>query len=101
MNDPPVFCVSYLGDSEFLVAGNDPAGVVDLPSAGRIKGGTIEDYSGTAGRWEFLNFGFEVVEEGIVVVEAVGHGSEFIKNHKNVYGLTTTEETEVHRVMQP
>src|ERR1700758_2732321 len=89
MNDPPVFRVSYLGDSEFLVAGNDPAGIVDLPSAGRIEGGAIEDYRGTVSSGKFLDFGIEVVEEGIVVVEAVGHGSEFIKNTREcLWGLS-------------
>ena len=86
MNDSPIFCVGRFGDAEFLIAGNDPASVVDLPSAGRIEGSAIENQGGTVGCWEFLNFGFEVVEKGIVVVEAVCHGSKFIKTYANVYG---------------
>ena len=57
---------------------NDPAGVEDLPAAGGIERGAVENQR-RARRLAYLpHFGVEVVEEGVVVVETVGHRAEFI-----------------------
>jgi hypothetical protein len=74
MDDAAVFGVGDFGDTKFVVAGEEGAGIVDLASAGGIEGGPVENDGGTRGFEDGVDFGVEVVEEGIVVVEAVGHG---------------------------
>ena len=74
VNDSPVFRVGHFGDAEFLATGNNPTRVVDLAAAGGIEGRAIKDYGRTVSSGKLFDFGIEVVKEGIVVVEAVGHG---------------------------
>ena len=92
VHDSAVFRVGDFGDSQLGVGvGGDPSGVEDLPATRGIEGGAVENQRGTRGVEHFADFGIEVVEEGIVVVEARGHGEETI--------LTTedTEDTEAWR----
>ena len=87
MDDAAVFGVGDFGDSEFCVVGGDRAGVEDLAAAGGIEGGAVEDQGGPRSLVDFADFGVEVVEEGVVVVEAVVMGRDYF----------TTEDTEEHR----
>jgi hypothetical protein len=75
VDDSAIFRVGDFRDSESLVAvDGDRADVEDLSSASRVKGGTIEDEGWTLACGDLFDFGVEVVEEGVVVVETVGHG---------------------------
>jgi hypothetical protein len=76
VDDVAVFGVGDLGDAKFGggVFSGEPAGVVKLAAAGGIEGGAVENERGTRGFEDWVDFGVEVVEEGVVVVEAVGHG---------------------------
>ena len=73
VNDATVFCLGYFGDAMSGTVRRDPSGVVDLASAGGIEGGPVESDCWTRGLRDFADFRVEVVEEGVVVVEAVGH----------------------------
>ena len=90
VDDHAVFGVGDFGDAQLgwvvRIASKDPSRVEDLSAAGGIKGGAVENQCWA---WTFRrlpNFGVEVVEEGIVVVEAVGHAGFYL----------TTEDTEEH-----
>ena len=75
VDDSAVFGVGDFRDSESLVAvDGDGADVEDLSPASRVEGGTIEDDSWALACGNLFDFGLEVVEEGVVVVETVGHG---------------------------
>ena len=74
MDDVTVFGVSDFGDAEFCISQNEPAGVVDLTAAGGIEGGAVKNERWPRGFDCHADFGVEVVKEGIVIVEAVGHG---------------------------
>ena len=74
VDDASVCGISDLGDFEiFVFCGND-TGVEDLAAAGWVEGGAVEEKSWLGIRLKFTYFGFEVVEERVVVVEALGHG---------------------------
>ncbi len=86
VHDSAVFRVGDFGDSEFGVCvRSDPSGVEYLAAAGGIEGGAVENERRARGVEDFADFGVEVVEERIVVVEACGHGEDTI---------LTTEDTE-------
>ncbi len=78
VHDASVFEVGDFADFVTDRVGGDDARVEDLASAGGVEGGAVEDDCRALGLWEFFDFGFEVVEEGIVVVKAVGHGERSI-----------------------
>jgi hypothetical protein len=88
VDDLAVFGVSDFGDPHLgrvvRIASKDPSCVEDLSAAGGIKGGTVENQRGTRSFCRLANFGVEVVEERIVVVEARGHGKTF--NHRGHEG---------------
>ena len=46
---------------------------MNLASAGGVEGGAVENECGTWRVNDVAHFGVEVVEEGVVVVEALGH----------------------------
>ena len=73
VDDSAIFSVDDFGDAESFGAGFDRAGVENLPAAGGVEGGAVEDEGGAGISTDLCDFGFEVVEERIVVVEAVGH----------------------------
>ncbi len=55
---------------------HDPAGVKNLAAARRIEGRAVEDHCRTgADSGELFDFGVEVIEERIVIVEALSHGT--------------------------
>ena len=55
----------------------------DLSVAGGVKGGAVEDERRTRAVGEFADFGVEVVEEGVVVVEAGGHGQHYLNTENS------------------
>src|SRR6202035_2065625 len=87
VDDVTVFGVGDFGDAEFgggvgvgIGGGRgggfwrrDPAGVVDLSAAGGVEGGAVENERRARGLDDRADLGVEVVEEGVAVVEAVGH----------------------------
>ena len=79
VDDASVFGVGDFGDFELRVSRCDGAGVVDLASAGGIEGRAVEDERRARGVNDVTDFGVEVVEEGVVVVEAVGHGCTYLR----------------------
>lgn len=68
-----VFCVSDFGDAELGGARREPSRIVNLASAGGIEGGAIENERRAGRVNDLAHFGLEVVDEGIVIVEAIGH----------------------------
>ena len=64
-----------------ICVGGDPASVEDLAAAGGIERAPVENQGRTGAVLQFADLGIEVVEEGVVVVEAVGHGSRIYSNH--------------------
>ena len=86
VNDAAVFRVGHFSDAEFRVSvrsidGGDPSRVVDLAAAGGIERTAVENQGGTWGVEDFADFGVEVVKEGVVVVETVGHRNRLF-NHR-------------------
>ena len=74
-----ILVLGDFGDAKFGVwVGGDPAGIEDLAAAGRIERRLVENNAGTWGFEHFADFGVEIVEEGIVVVETRGHGRQNI-----------------------
>jgi aminoglycoside/choline kinase family phosphotransferase len=55
---------------------NNPAGIVNLPSARRIKRGAIENQRRPGAIDYRAHLGVELVKKGIVIVEAIGHFSD-------------------------
>ena len=82
MDDASVFGVSNFRDFELGVGGGDRAGVEDLAAAGGIERGAVEHECWTRAFDDFAHFRVEVVEEGVVIVETVGHGDRFLFNHR-------------------
>ena len=74
MDDVAVFSVGDFGHAEFGFVRDQPASVVDLAAAGGVEGGAVENDGWTRGFEDGADFGVEVVEEGIVIVETVGQG---------------------------
>jgi hypothetical protein len=58
--------------------GKYPASVVDLAAAGGVESGAVENERRARGFDDRADFGVEVVEEGILVVEAAGHEKSVI-----------------------
>jgi hypothetical protein len=54
---------------------SDPARVKDLAPARGIESGAVENERGARTFDYLVDFGVEVVEEGILIVEAFGHGA--------------------------
>src|SRR5438445_7725358 len=80
MDDSSVFGIGDLSDAVFRCARTDPAGVMDLPTASRIKSSTIQ-----SDRWprrfgDVANLAFKFVEKRVAVVEPVGHSPLFYLN---------------------
>jgi hypothetical protein len=108
MHDAAVFGVGGFGDAEFVVVVGygDVPGVVDLSAAGGVEGGAVENEGWTWGFDYLVYFGVEVIEKGILVVEAVGHGlvvrisclGAVIKFLDSEIKIFTTGGTGVHRV---
>src|SRR5215475_8266261 len=83
MDNATVFRVGDLGDSQVFISSRDDSCVVDLAAAGRIEGRLIEDQGRFWAFRDFPNLGLEVVEEGVVVVEALRHGDTSISPQRN------------------
>lgn len=80
MDHSSAFGIGDLGNPVFRPARSDPAGVVDLPAASRIKSSTIQ-----SDRWprrfgDVANLAFKFVEKRVAVVEPVGHAPLFYLN---------------------
>ncbi len=73
VDDVAVFSVGDFGDGELAIGRDDPSRVVDLAAAGGIESGAVENEPRTRRFNHRAHFGVEVVKEGIVVIEAVGH----------------------------
>ena len=76
MHNAAVFSVGYFRDAKFviIICYRDVAGVVDLAAAGGVKGGAVKNDGRARRVLNLADFGVEVVEERVVVVEALGHG---------------------------
>src|SRR3954451_24327934 len=62
--------------THFLCLGAEPAGVMQLSSARRIKGAAVQDHANSiALRCDLYNLGVELQHRGIVVVEALCHAA--------------------------
>src|SRR5580704_13477906 len=86
VHHPSIFRVCNLRDTEFRAArlgGCDPAGVVNLATAGGVERGPVENH-GRARRFHYrAHLGVKVVQKRIVIVEAFGHtGSSTWFQHK-------------------
>ena len=80
MDNPTVFGIGNFDYANGLVrVGGDRASVEDLAATGGITR-SIQNHGRTRAFFQFLDFSIEVVEKGITVVEAVGHGMGIILN---------------------
>ena len=78
VHDLAVFAIGDFGDAKFGVGvGGDPSGVEYLAAARGVEGGAVENECGPRVVGDIEDFSVEVVEEGILVVEAVRHGESF------------------------
>src|SRR6185312_591558 len=72
MKNASLFVIGDYGNLNLARIDKNFSCVVDLPTAGGIKGGAVEDNNGLAGnRKRVDNMSIEVVEEGVVVIKAV------------------------------
>src|ERR1700740_3112356 len=69
-----IFRVGNFGDLDLFTAERDRTGVKYLAAAGGIEGSAVENDCRTRCLVDFADFGVEVVQERVVVVEAVRHG---------------------------
>ena len=74
VDDAAIFGVGDFGDAELAGGRREPSRIVNLASAGGIEGGAVENERQAGRVSDLAHFGVEVVEEGVVVVEAIGHG---------------------------
>jgi hypothetical protein len=75
MHNPSVFAVGDLSNALFRCSRTDPTGVVDLPSASRIERSAVESDCRPRAFSDLADLAFKLVEEGVVIVEPVGHAS--------------------------
>lgn len=73
VNDTAVLGVSDFDNAGFLIARENPSGIVDLAAARWIERRAIENERGARRVSLLADFGFELIKEGVVVVEAVSH----------------------------
>ena len=98
MDDVAVFGVGDFGDAEFGVGRDDRARVVDLAAAGGVERGAVENQRWARRFDHRADFGVEVVEKGVVVVEAVGHA--FFSIGMEASGYQVIALASIHSVLR-
>ena len=86
MDNAAVFRVSNFGHGELFITAQNDSPVVYLAAAGGIERGPVQDYPRL---WAFRDpphFGIEVVEERVVVIEALCHAQNHISPQRTVRG---------------
>jgi hypothetical protein len=73
MDNAAIFGIGDFNDAELAGGRREPSRIVNLASAGGIEGGAVEDKRWAGRASDVAHFGVEVVKEGVVVVEAIGH----------------------------
>jgi len=80
MDHSSAFGIGDLGDAVFRCTRSDPAGVVDLSPASRIKRSTVQSERWPRRFGDVANLAFKFIEKRVAVVEPVGHAPLFYLN---------------------
>jgi hypothetical protein len=79
VDNSAVFGVGNFADANFVIpVRGDPARVEHLTPTRGIESGAVKNQSRTRAIENILDLGVEIVKEGIVIIEACGHGENTI-----------------------
>ena len=84
MDDVAVFRVGYFGHNELFVTGRNDSPVVYLAAAGGIERSAVQHYPRFWAFADLLHFGIEVVEERVVVIQALCHAQNHISPQRTL-----------------
>ena len=98
MHDPAIFCLSNFCYPEQIpirsALRREPSRIVHLPAAGGVEGRAIEIHTvaciDIGGRHDLGNLAFKLVQEGIVIVEPVGHTYPFYMDGVHLVGAVAS-----------
>ena len=100
MDDAAVCCVGNFGHGELFITGQNDSPVVYLAAAGGIERSPVQDYPRLWAFRDLPNFGVEVVEERVVVIEALCH-AQIIFHHRGHRGEGTIDASTIPPQLGP
>ena len=84
MDDAAVFGVGNFGHGNSFISGRNDSPVMYLAAAGGIERGAVQNYSGLWAFADLSHLGIEVVEERVVVIEALCHAQNHISPQRTL-----------------